>query len=327
MNGFMDEYRMRFPGTLLRRDFGWRFFADEGGDGDPGGGAGGDGSTPAPAADPAPAPASPLAAQPGNLPPTHPDPSFSERIINPDGTLKKDWKQQFADEIGDSKYFDSFNDLRSIIKSAKGLSHLAGRALVPKADAPQEEWDKVLSAMGGVPKSGEDYGFNIEGLEDEAVQNLVKDTGYVDRVADICAKAGLPTALAERVANASLERLQMEYAGSVKAKDAAREAVEKRWDGKVKWDDAVKKGREALAAICGQTADAPAEDMQGFMDLMDKAGLSDHPYFVSVLERVASRMTPGRFVTGQRSTPASQARTGFAAMAPRTYSEVLGSGD
>lgn len=263
----------------------------------------------------------------GNLPPTHTGPSFSERILNPDGTFTKEWRSEFKDEIGDSKYFDSIHDFRSLLKSAKGLSTLAGRALIPKADAPAEEWDKVLAAMGGVPKTGADYGLEVDGIEDESLGSFIKDSGYINRVADICVAAGLPTKLAERVANASFQRLQMEYAAMEEQKKEARTQVEKTWGGRVKWDDAVKRGREALATLCGHTADKPAEDMEGFMTLMDRAGLSDHPFFVSILERMASRMTPGKFVIGKQPAGPGQAqRTGFAAMAPRTYAAALGTG-
>ena len=253
------------------------------------------------------------------------DPSFVEGVLHNDGTFTHNWKEKFKDDIGDSKYFDTFKGLPDLVKSAKGLSELKGRALVPKADADPAEWDQVFQAAG-VPKTPEEYGLAIEGMENEGLANYIEKSGYLDRLQNIFLDAEVPLPMSSKLATASLKQLQFEHDTFTQETVTAREEVEERWNGRVKWDDAVKGGREALARLCEHSETSPSPDMAGFLGLLDKAGLSDHPYVVSVLQRMSSRMAPARVIAAANPTgpgvkqPLSYARI----MAPRTVEQVLG---
>lgn len=260
----------------------------------------------------------------GQTPPATPagDP-FLTAIFDSGGKFKEGWRDHFKDEIGDSKYFDSIGDIKTLVKSTKGLASLKGRALVPKADASDEEWDKTFQAMG-IPEKPEDYGLEIEGLEDKEYARLLEKNKYTDRLQAIFKDAGIPTRQSAKLATAILKRGQADFSAFKTASQEARSQVESRWGGKVKWDDAVRNGREALARLCEHSETTPSEDMAGFLAALDNAGLTDHPFVVSVLHRLATRQSPGKFVTRTGPTgPGVKPSPSFASrMMPQSLKQV-----
>jgi hypothetical protein len=250
-------------------------------------------------------------------------------VFNPDGTFAEGWKDHVKDILGDSKYFDSIKDAKGLLKSTVGLSKLAGRKLLPKDDAPDEEWDGFFKSLG-VPEKPEDYGLEVGGVEDKAFLDQLTKMDYIGQVQKALHAAGLPTKIAPKMATALLANMQEKYESfNTSAKEIREKLVEPSL-GKVKYDDAAKLGRAGLAKVMGHTDEKPNEIMTQWLALMDLARLADHPLTVAILHQYASRMNPARpFVQAAaagknlNTGPGYQRQGGYArAMAPLTSRQV-----
>lgn len=307
-----------------------RFFAEGGGTGGVGGAPG---ATAGALAAGAPAPASPAGAEPAG--------SFLSSICDDKGVLKDGWSGPFKEQIGDSKYFDNFkpgkNTIHDIVKSMTGLTKLAGRALIPAADAPDEEWGKVWEAAGGIPKTAEDYGLTLEEAKDapfpEGFKELLEKTEYMQRLANKLLAAKTPMRMAGSLASADLAGVLDRYTTAKKAEQQARTELLDPLLGKTPYEEAVKGGRAALARLCDHTDTTPSALFNGFVQLLEGAGLMNHPATVGMLHQIASRMNPGKvLVTGTRVTavnpgtgPGVMPQTDYAsAMGPLTLQQITG---
>lgn len=291
-----------------------RFFADDpaaaGGD-NPGGGGGASSPTAKPERA---APAAPAGFDIGN-------------VFNSDGTFADGYHEHVKDVV-DGSSLDKIKDFKGLMKSWSNAQRLVGRKLQPKDDAPDEEWDTYLSGLPvwKVPEKAEDYDLSIEGVEDKVFAENLERTGYLKQVQDTLKAAGIPARLAPKLATAILQNMQDKWDAFHSSAKEIREKTVEPFLGKVKYDDAAKNGRAALARLMNHTEDKPSELMTSWLKLMDDNRLADHPLTVAILHQLATRMNPARaFVTGgdraknPNTGPGVVQQGGYArAMAPLT---------
>lgn len=271
--------------------------------------------------------------------------SVLSKVFDANGVLKENWHEPFKDVIGDSKYFSTAfkpgrDGVKELVQHVKDLSALKGRALIPKADADDAEWGKVWEAAGGIPKTAEDYGLELEEPKDmpwpAGFKEFLDKSGFIKRVSSELAGGKVPMKLAGAIASARLNAVLERYGNIQKGMTEAREKILNPLLGKVPVDEAIKNGREALARLCEHNDTSPSPLFQGFVDLMQGAGLMDHPMVVGMLHQIATRMNPGKvLVTGTKVSSGANPNTGpgvqpgtdyVSAMAPLTLSQVAGAG-
>ncbi len=242
-------------------------------------------------------------------------PAFMDSICDSQGNLKEGWTGAFKDDIGDSKYCQNFKHVKDVVKSMMSGARLAGRALIPKADDPPEAWDKVWQAAG-LPKDGESYGLKLE-TADKDLAEMMEKRQMVPRMERILGRADVPTLLAPKILQSSLEETANDlHKFQTESAKIRKEVIEARWAGKTTWDDAVKNGRRAMALLYDHTNEVPSQEMQMLFSLLESVGLTDHPLLVGLMERMHTRMTPGKFVV-------SAAKTGPGFRGTPTYGSVM----
>jgi len=203
-------------------------------------------------------------------------------------------------ELGDTKYFDTFKDFDGLVKSAHGLSKLAGRALVPGKDAAPEDWDKVLDTAPR-PEKPDGYGFTLDSVEDQGLKAKLEGMDWLAKASADLHASGVPTGIARKLFTQSIQRLQLEQAAIDNAKKEGNEALDRAWGS-----DAP--ANRALAMTTNDTFMS-----KPFVELMQKAGLSDHPAVVEQIYQIGKRVAtrthltsggqPGKADGGQSATP------------------------
>jgi hypothetical protein len=264
-------------------------------------------------------------------------PAAFPSIYDSSGKLVDGWQSHFKEEIGDSKYFDTAfkpgrDSIKDLVRHIRELSWAKGRALIPKPDAPDEEWVKVWEAAGK-PASPKDYGLTLDDEDkmDPGFVKLVKDVGFLDKLAEKYHKCGVPLKLAGQMANAELSMAMDRYAKHQEAISKAKESVQAGL-GKTSWDDAEKNGREALARLYGHSSEKESPEFNELMGMLKDEGLADHPYIVGLLHKLAMRMNPGKILVGgttpvtvrnTQTGPGVQDQPDFvSAMRPNTLAQV-----
>ena len=234
------------------------------------------------------------------------DENFIGNIFDAKGMFKEGWNTHLKDEIGDSKHFDTTfkagqHGVKDLVKEVRDLLRFKGRALLPKEDADDSEWQKVWETAG-IPKKAEDYGLELDGgIEDPGFKEFLDKSGYLGRIADIFVRGHVPMKLASQLATGIISRVEDDYNAFQKESKDIRDKIEAGWQGKIKWDDAEKDGRAAMARLYGHTDEKPSEEMQGLIKLLESARLANHPLVVDFLHRIHQRMNPARvFTTGSR---------------------------
>ena len=218
-------------------------------------------------------------------------------LVADDGNFVDNWHDQLPEDarkdIGDNEHLKNIKTPVQLATEVVGLSRFKGRALVPKADAADEDWDKVFEASGK-PGDDEGYGFSLEKVEDEGLRTRLEASGYADRLERIMKRAGIPTRIAAKVANASLAEAADDYQAGRQARKELRDKMVTALGGEKQYGKAEIAGRDALARLYGEDKDAHAE----VLTALTAAEMVDHPALVSLLNRINERLTPGTVVTG-----------------------------
>lgn len=228
-------------------------------------------------------------------------------ITGEDGNFVSDWHTKLPDDLkkdlGDSKAFANIKNMKDFFKTAIGNSKLAGRALLPGPDAPDESWDKVWAQMG-IPGEKDSYGLSSEGITDERLKKFAEKTGYLATLEKVLRRAGVPKRIAARIATADAVEKAEQLRELADERTAAHEALGVDLGGVDKIDAARVAGRDALSRLYGTDGKAHFDDL---IARMDAAGLADHPAFVRMTHLLSQRLSPGKIVTGSSGTPAPTA--------------------
>lgn len=239
-------------------------------------------------------------------------------IVGENGDFVPDWQAKLPDdlkaELGDSKAFANIKTVLDFFKTSIGSSKLAGRALLPKADAPDEEWDKVWNQMG-VPGEKDSYGLTLDGVTDEQLKAFAEKTGYLGTLEKVLRRAGVPKRLAARIATADAVEKAEQLRAMSEDRTKAHDALAKDLGGIDKVDAARVAGRDALARLYGNDGKEQFDDL---IARMEAVGMADHPAFVRMTHMLAQRLSPGRIVTGGATTIAPQSKSLVAAVLPNT---------
>jgi hypothetical protein len=245
--------------------------------------------------------------------------SFDFRsLVTDEGTFVDGWTDKLPEslkaEFGDSKYLGEIKDPVSLLKSTHGLSKLKGRALLPGKDAKPEDWHKVMEAMPK-PKEGEGYGLDADGLTDERLKAFNEKTGYLTRLERVLARAGVPSAIAARIAEADAASM----ADSLREIDDDAQAVKARlteaFGGEQQYEASRLAGRDALSRLYG---DAGKDEFDDTVAWLEGMGIADHPRVVGLLSRLASRLSPGKIVLGGSAASAPKANSTLKSILPNT---------
>lgn len=268
-------------------------------------------------------------------------PSFLSQVCDDNGILKDGWSSHFKDQIGDSKYFDvnfkpGKDGVRELVQHIKELSGFKGRPMIPKADAPDEEWNKVWEAAGGIPKTPDGYGLTLEDNPNNpfpaGFKEMVEKSGFMEKIAKEMAAAKIPMRLASAYANARIGPALERYNAANESRTKAHKEILEPVLGKTTVEEASQNARSALATLCGHTKDAPSPVFQSFIDLMTDSGMMEHPVVLAMMHQIATRMNPGKaIVRGTTVTMPSSRNTGpgvapqvdyASAMCPVTLQQV-----
>jgi len=226
-------------------------------------------------------------------------------LVGDDGNFVEGWTEQLPEELrsdlGESKAFANIKNPQHLLKTTISNSKLAGRALLPGKDAKPEEWGKVLEAMPK-PKDGEGYGFDPKGITDESVKAFNEKNGYLDKLDKVLTRAGVPTAIAARIAEADAAQLSDMLRANAQDAEQVKAKLTERFGGEQHYETNRIAGRDALSRLYG---DAGKEDFDDLVSWLDGLGIADHPRVVGMLTRVAERMSPGKITLGGRTGGAS----------------------
>jgi hypothetical protein len=247
--------------------------------------------------------------------------SFDFRtLVGDDGKFVQGWQGKLPEdvrrELGESKYFDSIESPVALIKSTHGLSKMAGRSLVPGKEAPADEWEKVL-AQAPVPGEGQTYGLNVDGITDAKLKTYLSERGAVERMERIFKRAGLPSALAGRVATAWLHEFAEERRTLDEHAGGHRTRLEGTLGGKEAYDGEVTSGRQAVKDLYGKDNEEMAGEL---MTLFDAVGIADHPLVSELFGLIARRINPGVIVGGGPS--GGRAKSPLASLLPNTAKAI-----
>jgi hypothetical protein len=219
-------------------------------------------------------------------------------LLAEDGNFTENWTDQLPDdlktELGDSKAFANIKNPHQLLKTAIGSSKLAGRALLPGKDAKPDDWQNVLDAMPK-PKEGEGYGLNSEGLTDENLKAFNEKTGYLAKLERVLTRAGVPSAMAARIAEADAAELSDALREVAEDAEAVKAKLVEQYGSEQSYEANRLAGRDALSRLYGELGKEEFDDTVAWLDGM---GIADHPRMVALLSRLASRLSPGKITLG-----------------------------
>ncbi len=260
------------------------------------------GDPPAAAGDP-PVSTPPAASPPATPPAVAPTLLSDAGLVNPDGTFVADWykSDKLPEEVRGSDSLSVIKDLAGLAKRTVHAEKMVGKnkIVVPKADAPAEEWATFQAALAqanpalAVPDTAADYKFDVpDGLE-----TVITDE-RLTASKELAKKIGVTQAQFEQFMAAdaaqAIEAKQQAQIEADRQHDADELALKKEWG--VAYEERVHVVKRLIAEAFGT-------DEPGKLDFLEK--FAGNPDFVRFAAVVGSRMVESKALVAEltNSTP------------------------
>ena len=210
------------------------------------------------------------------------------------------WQSQFlaGDEFAELRENESLKtipDVPTLAKAMVDTKALVGRkgVILPKEDAPPEEWDQFYAALGR-PESPEAYDIKPEGLPDDFPYMPELESAY----RKLAHEAGLTPAAAKKIYDGYNKfMLETHQKGQQDLKNAVAEmeaGLQKEWGGK--YGDNLALARKSMGRV------APPGSPE--LAALDQA-IGESPVLVKFFYNLGKSMSEGDFITGGGTQNAS----------------------
>jgi hypothetical protein len=210
-----------------------------------------------------------------------------------DGGQVQSWLDQHlaGDEYADLRNSDSLKtvpDVPTLAKAFVDTKAMVGRkgVIVPKDDAPPEEWDQFYAALGR-PESPEAYDIKPEGLPENFPYLPELESVY----RKLAHEAGLTPAAAKKIYDGYNQFMLEEYRKGQQTLKAEMEEIQaglqKEWGGK--YDENLILAKRAMGRV------APPGSPE--LAALDKA-IGESPVLVKFFYNLGKSMSEGDFIAG-----------------------------
>jgi hypothetical protein len=203
------------------------------------------------------------------------------------------WQDQFLAgeefaELRGNESLKTIPDVPTLAKAMVDTKALVGRkgVILPKEDAPPEEWDQFYAALGR-PETPEAYDIKPEGLPDDFPYLPELETAY----RKLAHEAGLTPAAAKKIYDGynkfMLENYQQGQQVLKSQVEEMEAGLQKEWGGK--YGDNLALARKAMGRV------APPGSPE--LAALDKA-IGESPVLVKFFYNLGKSMSEGEFIAG-----------------------------
>jgi hypothetical protein len=207
-----------------------------------------------------------------------------------------DWKDSLPEDIRGEASLESIKDIGSLAKSYVSAQKMIGadKVVIPKDDAPPEEWRSVYQKLG-MPENADGYEFKAQddwGDTERANLKMFQDKAH---------ELGLSKAQANKLLDWNLEmggkQAELVRAAQTEKMNAAVTQLETDWGKKdsATWNDKYGAARAAEEHF--------AKDIPELKAALAETGAGDHPAVLRLFARLGEGLKEGGLKGGARMAP------------------------
>ena len=200
--------------------------------------------------------------------------------------LPEDWRAALPEELRDDPSLKDIPDVGALAKSYVHAQKLVGadKLVIPKEDAPKEEWDRFFAKLGR-PDAPDGYELPVpdeaKELVDDSVAEVFRKAAY---------EAGLSKSQAAKLWEAVVEHNTGEANAIEQALDELRESGEKAL--RAEWGPAYEQHVELAAKAVMELG---GEELVKFLD---ETGLGNSPELVKAFAKVGKMLADDSLAPG-----------------------------
>jgi hypothetical protein len=201
-------------------------------------------------------------------------------------TTTQDWKAGLPEEIRGEKSLESIKDLPSLAKSyIESQKYIGGAVKMPKADAPDEEWQKVYPRLGR-PETPDKYELNHSILPDwvqydEKMETVFKAMAH---------KVGLHPRQAQGLLDGYIEVQAQRLNEYTKMTEEGVGKLKTEWGAN--FDKNISMATRAVKELGGDE----------LKSILEETGLGNHPTLIKLFVKLGESMGEDTVVIGDASS-------------------------